>query len=444
MSLLTLYRDGREFPLERVDTLRELLDRHLIEPTDLVRPGDGGEPLSVADLLARAEDGGEPLPSERQPTGDDPWSAWDDADEVPVDDLVSQLLEGAASEPGGRDEALAPTAPEAPTFPSGDAVEPGGQPRAGRYVLSGDGAAPAPAGVTHVTPEPGPPPASSPPASARPVVTPSSTPEAPEPGAVPRSFVEYVQQQGSVASNLELHEGSTRLVPGGRRRVPFGFWALVIGAAVGLVAFSWYGVVRIGAEKTYPNVADVRGDGGAQGTTDPTVASPGERDGAASSTAGTARPEDRYRAQIPVGLRAFRNTEGLKDALFTDIMNSGAPVRTIRLEAVVVAPEARPDHRRPEEVNAEILLAPKDQDGSEEAVAKTALVLGHYVAKAHVHFQEVVIQTRFEGGVGTAYRTRGDGVRAFYERETDLLGFMNSLERIPQGDYVMNEETESE
>ena len=422
MSLLTLYRDGKEFTLERVDTLREMLDRHLIDPTDLVRPGDGQEPLTVAELLAQSDvtPPGDEQQRPSTPAGEDPWNAWEDVDEVPVDDLVSRLLEGVAEEDPELDSEPAPE----------PAVRPTSEPTTGRYVLAGDGAVPAPDPSPPTPPRPASPP--SPPSPPAPSEKPPGTP-----GAMPRSFVEYVQQQGSVASNLELHEQTSKLVPGGRRRVPFGFWAAVVGAAVALVAFSWYGVVRIGAEKTYPTVSDVLGNDG-QEPTEPPETDNGSQVGGDPSIGGIVRTEDRYRAQIPVGLRSFRNTEDLKDALFTDIMNAGAPVRTVRLEAVVVSPEERPEHRRPEEVNVEILLSPEDQDGSEEAVAKAGLVLGHYAAKAHLHFQEVVIQTRFDGGVGTAYRTRGEGVVAFYERETDLRGFMASLERIPQGDYVMN------
>jgi hypothetical protein len=254
--------------------------------------------------------------------------------------------------------------------------------------------------------------------------------------------VEYVQHKRAVLSPVTIHEAETpTLPPDERRGAPFGFWIAVVTVVATVVATGWYGTIRTGAERQYMTEEQFRSRHLAGGTS----ASGVETTGGSIVDEPAPDPvalELRYRGEIPIGLQPFQSTEAFKDALFMDLANTGVPVRSILVDAIVTAPGPDPSHRRPEEAHVEVQLAPADAEAADEALAKTALILGHYVADAHVRLRQVVIQTQYDGDVGFAYITHGSAVRELYEGDRRIRAFLDGLERMPQGTYVVEEDAD--
>ncbi len=428
--------------------------------------------------------------------GGDPWRAWDTDEAVEVDDLVSQLLDDAsgprsdgpatdgddslwltqAPEPGLPDRpapADNPSDDDIPSIPE-ESIE-----MLGAIPQTRTAPRPAPRGVRTERPvdgddEPGPsgayPPASgshSPATGSSPQVS-GSFPQvsdssaavsgsyapvsdahrpAPNGGAgagvsTPRSFVEFVQQKRGANTALEIHEDKVPLVLGEdqRRRPPF-FWPVVAGILAAFGALLSYGVVRTGAERNYPTESEVRARLRESPRDLTTVI---EDDAAEPTTAPDAVPEadtdafrgSRLRSEIPTPLREFRNVETFQDALFTDLANSGVLVREIRVEPLVVAPLPDRHRQRPEEVNLELWILGADDEAGSDSSLKTALVIGHYAAHAHIRIQELVIHVVSEGEVWATFLTRGASAAAFWEGKLDVQAFMRNVDRVADGEYI--------
>ncbi len=495
MASFTLVTRDRQFQMERVATLRELLARRLISPEDRVVPTGTSEELTVTEALEREEAGlplvdgsGEGLEelfaSDPSPVsggvggargGADPWRAWDTDESVEVDDLVSQLLDAVG---GGAEPPTAPPVEEADEADTdlwltqlsqrqGEAppepVEPDDAipdiPEASIEVLADipqmEHSRPEPRGLgagRGRAADPGPSTgADAPqptPEGARPAMSgsypavPGGYPAAVDPQS-PRSFVEFVQQKRGANTALELHEDRPTVVLGsGERRRPVFFWPAVIGVVVALGALAVYGSVRTGAEREYPTESEVRvrlkdNPGGLEAViedvadTDPT-----EREGGIPAAATDAFRESRLRAEIPGPLKSFRNVETFKDALFTDLANSGVLVREIRVEALVVAPFADEQRQKPEEVNLEIWILAEEGDRGLDATYKTVLVVGHYAAMAHVRVQELVIHVASGDEVWATFLTRGTAASAFWEGKIDIQALDRGMDRVADGDYI--------
>jgi hypothetical protein len=425
--------------------------------------------------------------------GGDPWRAWDTDENVEVDDLVSQLLDDAST-PGNRPEAGGPafeadtdlwlnqlSQAQNPAVPApGTDTSDGDIPSIPEESIEMLGAIPetvklprpVPRGVRAERPADADtelgssgayPPVSgsyAPVSGSQPAVSdtspqvsgsyaPVSDPYRAVPGGgagqgapVPRSFVEFVQQKRGANTALEIHEDKVPLVPGeDRRRRPAFFWPVVVGLLAGLGAVMTYGVVRTGAERQYPAESEVRArlqaspgdlatvseDVDAEPTTSP--------DGVPEADTDAFR-ESRLRSEIPAPLREFRNVETFQDALFTDLANSGVLVREIRVEPLVVAPLPDQHRQRPEEANLELWIQGGDDEAGSDAALKTALVIGHYAAHAHIRIQELVIHVVSEGEVWATFLTRGTSAAAFWEAKLDVQAFMRNVDRVADGEYI--------
>ena len=424
MHRFTLIVGDREFKLARVETLSELLDRKLISLTDLVLPPGTDESVSVARFLAAQDD---PGADEAATSADDLWEAWEETDSYAMDDLVSGLLGGItpdeeADRTDPRDELGDFIVSREPREPDDDVP-----------VLDADHVEVLPPGAIDVADE-------SPVATVGEVATPIT----PRP---PRSFVEFVQQKGAAGLDLEIHEERAPTLPHLPRR---SFWVLpaVFGLAAALVFGLVYGTVRSGADRQYPTESEVRerlhgvlSDESDDDATTDTV-EPVEQ----VEELDAHYHELRLRSAIPVPLRAFRNVETFRDALFTDIMNSGIPVREIRIEALVLAPTTAEFRRRPEEVNLELRLAPVEGVDGDDALAKTILIIGHYGADAHVRVRRIVIHVRAQDELGSVYEIQGENAVAFFEGKMDLKALDLALIRRTGSTYLLEgvEEAEGE
>ncbi len=261
-------------------------------------------------------------------------------------------------------------------------------------------------------------------------------------GPTPRSFVEFVQQKRGANTALEIHEDKVPLVLGEdqRRRPPF-FWPVVIGVLAGLCALVFYGVVRTGAERNYPTESEVRerlqaNPGGLAAVIEEVETEPATAAEALPDAATDAFRESRLRSEIPIPLREFRNVETFQDALFTDLANSGVRVREIRVEALVVAPLPDQHRQRPEEVNLELWITGADDETGNDAALKTALVVGHYAAHAHIRIQEMVVHVVSDGEVWATFLTRGSSAAAFWEGTLDVQAYMRNVDRVADGEYI--------
>jgi hypothetical protein len=461
---------------------------------------DGAEEgISVREVVARLEAGASQESAIRSAAGDmppggaadgggdDPWRAWDTDEAVEVDDLVSQLLDDASGtrsdgpaadeddslwltqipQPGLPDRpALADSVSDddIPAIPE-ESIEmlgaipqtrqaPRPVPRGVRTEQpGGDGANAGPSGAYPPASGSHPPPTGSNPtesgsfprvsgtspttSGSYPPVSDAHRP-APDGGAdpgvpTPRSFVEFVQQKRGANTALVLGEDQ-------RRRPPF-FWPVVAGIIAAFGALLSYGVVRTGAERTYPTESEVRArlqespgdlatvieDADSEPTTAPDAVPEADTD---------AFRESRLRSEIPTPLREFRNVETFQDALFTDLANSGVLVREIRVEPLVVAPLPDQHRQRPEEVNLELWILGGDDEAGSNASLKTVLVIGHYGAHAHIRIQELVIHVVSEGEVWATFLTRGTSAAAFWEGKLDIQAFMRNVDRVADGEYI--------
>ena len=491
MGSITLITRDREFRLEQVETLRELVGRRLISPADQVKLDGVANTLTVGEMLARLDAGISPdaAPAARESaegdrtetedrTGDraptapsaDPWRAWDTDESVEVDDLVSQLLddvgkrEDAPSDPavGEPDEAdtdlwltqLSQRDVEVPVLPPAEEDELPDIPDASIEVLGdiprtvptrpvprGSGAPRGPATEPAQTSETSGSWAETPGPSGSWAASSGESAAVGSPPTKPRSFVEYVQQKRATTTPLEIHENrAAPMLEREERRRPLVFWPAVVGVLAVLGALANYGVVRSGAERQYPTEAEVRerlrgNPGGLEAVID--EVSPGEAGGETQVPAAATdlHREGRLRSEIPPGVQRFRNVETFKDALFIDLANSGVLVREIRVEALVVAP-FDVHRQKPEEVNLELwLLTPEGEEGM-DALYKAALVVGHYGAVAHVRIQELVIHVADGDEVWATFLTRGGSATGFYEGKVDLQAFERSMDRVADGDYI--------
>ena len=515
MTSFTLITRDRQFRMERVETLRELLARKLISPADQVRPEHATRTLTVAEALALL-DRGVPLDGGGE-GGADPWRAWDTDDSVEVGDLIGHLVGDSADDDApsaGEDEvdtelwltqlsqrgagpiaserdqdALPPVVAERPVDaaadddqlpsipassiqplreiprsdggarPAGPGGPPGRRSGAPRATVSGShsavsgsyGAASGSYGAASgsygaASGSYGAATGSTSTASGSHQVASGGSDAVPGSGVAgrprPSSFVEYVQQKRAAASGMELHEDPTPIiVSGDRRRGPVGFWPAVAAVMGLMVAMISYGVIRSGAERTYPSESEVRAHlrdnpGGLEALA--------EDDPLAADTAAIPVPlseteafrESRLRSSIPVPMRKFNNVESFKDALFIDLANSAVLVNEIRVEALVVAPMPDVGRQRPEEVNLELWLLCANDEAGMDAALKSALVIGHYGAVAHVRVQELVMHLVDDGEVWASYLTRGTAAMSFWEGKTDLLAFQRSMDRVTDGDYI--------
>lgn len=487
MASYTLITRDREFRLEQVETLRELVDRRLISPEDQVLVDGATESLSVGEMLARLDaglpppiaeppgdgrSGAKPTPlavGDKRGTAADPWRAWDTDESVEVDDLVSQLLDDVAghreppehpreSEPDDADTDLWLTQlsqreakPPPPAVPEEDELP--DIPQDSIEVLAeiprSEPPRPTPRGSsTRRESVGGPGPERGASGSFRPVGDPAPGETGPSTNT-PRSFVEYVQQKRAVNTPLQLHEDpAAPVLERVDRRLPLFFWPAVVGILAALGALSYYGVVRTGAERLYPTESEVRArlednPGGLEAVIEEVSDRDVTEEALVPAAATDVHRESRLRSEIPAAVGRFRNVETFKDALFIDLANSGVLVREIRVEALVVAP-FDPHRQKPEEVNLELwILAPQGEAGM-DATYKTALIVGHYGSVAHVRIQELVIHVAAEGEVWATFLTRGTTAVGFYEGEVDLHAFDLSTDRVADGEYIDPESEDSD
>lgn len=411
MASYTFTKAGREFRVDGPQQLCELVRDRLLTLDDELQPDDASAPVRVGDLIGKRD---APPPGR---AGGDPWDAWDDdGDDDGATDLVEQMLSGQR--------------PGVGASPKPPAAEP---PRPGRYLLVGGGSRREDLS-SEATPA-----RAEPPGEPR---TPALAVAPPE--ELPASFVEFVQQKRAVVSPLEIHDDAGDAVFHGEepdRHLPWlvpvlaGVFAMLGAAAV-------YGVVRVGAQRTYPTEAEVRG---------------GARDQAADRTPADITPEPgtptplspeireiRIRESIPAAVRPFRDVESLQDVLFTDLTNTGVRVRAVRIAPLVLKPDAGGIPTRPEEVHLEVDIASEDGPAMDDDLLRAAMILGHYGAVAHLRIQDVLLRLDIGAEDPLCFRTRGPQIVALYEREVPLVGFVAGLETVLPGFTVVPTEEESE
>jgi len=457
MTRFTLTVGDREYQLGRIGTLRELVQRKLISPADQVSLPGLDRLLTVDEVLAREEDYASLLTGEtHETTAEELWDALRDTGAYPVDDLVSQMMDGAGE--GAARAAPGPTArPQPrplPTFtdieaaPSSDEIDLRQQ--IGEVVGREEEIEDLPADA--ITSVPSIEPIESPVDSTLGAeVTPIESPADPslgsgewqaEPvvsdGRVPRSFAQFVQER-QVTPGLDISEDRVNLVSGGRTR-PLWMWPAIVGIVVAGASLGTCGVVKQGAEQAFPLESEVRA-ARAGGDTE-YVPVPEDDDPTEARTPSPLAVEGNprellLRSQIPVPVQPFRNVEAFKDVLFMDLANSGVPAREIRIQALVVAPVSDPERQRPEEVNLELRLAPLEGQAAEDAVLKAYMVIGHYGADAHVRLRRVVIHNRAEDSPGTIYDVQGATVMAFYEGQVDIDAFLLASEVRTGSSYTL-------
>ncbi len=425
MPSYTFTRAGREFRIDGPDQLRELVRDRLLAPDDEIQPDGAAGPVRVGDLLDVEE------PRGAGAGGDDPWEVWDQDDDEDHE-LVEQLLRGATpasrgDEPRPEDSGAGPST---------------GKPRSGRYRLGGgearrdhlapdpdatDGAGPGEAWGAREPATPPPRVRIEPPRDRG--APPDSGGEEEPAGELPASFVEFVQQKRAVGKPLEIHDAPEAGVPAQPRPRLVGLLPISVGLVAILVAVSIYGVVRIGAERTYPTEAEVRAGPIGTAGSDATAAEPAT-DAAVVTPVSPELREIRIRESLPPALRPFRDVQGLQDVLFADLTNAGVRVRSVRAAALVLKPDFAGVPTRPEEVHIEVAFASEDGAALEDDLLRAALVLGHYGADAHLRIQDVLFRADVGEPDPLCYRTRGPELVALYERERPLEGFVAGLEAV--------------
>jgi hypothetical protein len=467
MERFTLFVGDREFELARLETLRELLQRKLISPSDRILFEGEDEPVHVSQALEDA--GSEPqqaLPTP-PPSGsaDDIWDAWSNTDSFPVDNLVSQMLGEVASveaELAGAPGVLEPE-PEPEPEPiwdvAGEIFEADERPSVEPEVLPDALIEDLPAeSVDEVdslrswhplTEDPThKPPAREPAPTSRPRNPPTATVVASaadsDAATRPSTFVEFVQQRKAAGMDLEIKGDEQATLPPGLRDRRFSLWPVALVVLAILVLCAVYGTVRTGANRQYPTESEIRARYGG-GDVEPVTAEavqPTEApadDDATEVRVDDGRRERILRSSIPVALQRFKNVEEFEDVLFMDIANAGVRVRELHVEALVVAPLPDSHRQRPEEVNITLRLDSLDGTDGEDILAKAALVIGHYGADAHVRLRRVVLHVVLDSDVSIVYELQGDVAQAFYEREVDLGAFLLALQQVEGNEYRVEE-----
>jgi len=467
MERFTLFVGDREFELARLDTLRELLQRKLISPSDKILFEGETEPVDVAQAL-EGRDLGSLVDGPIAPEGaaDDLWEAWSNTDSFPVDDLVSGLLgEAGADEPSPTPDPPDSSDPEPVWGVSGEIFEPEAEPET-------PAAAGAPAGEPEELPasviedlpveaidevdslrtwEPltddpsrvAPPPHTSTPPPRASTAPPTLVGDTSDAGPRPSTFVEFVQQRRAAGMDLEIRGDESPVLPSTERRRRIGPWPIVLGLLAVVGFGSMYGTGRTGATRNYPTESELRaklaGGGAEPSTAEPATEAPTEPTEAptADGTDGATRPETALRPVIPVALQRFKNVEEFEDVLFTDIANAGVMLRELHIEALVVAPLPDEHRQRPEEVNIALRLDALEGHAGEDALAKAVLVLGHYGADAHVRIRRVVLHVRHGPDLNVVYELQGDVAVSFFERQVDLAAFLLALQQVEGNQYLL-------
>ena len=462
MERFTLFVGDREFELARLETLRELLQRKLISPSDRVLFEGEDEPVHVSQVMDDLGAKPQQAPVGPQPSGsaDDLWEAWSNTDSFPVDDLVSQMLGEVASveaELGGTQPPPAPD-PEPVWDAAGELfeaedtpwVEPEDLPEALIEDLPAESVDevdslrswhPLREDPTHAAPAPAPTPQRRNPPT--PTLVDSS--EAIGGAARPSTFVEFVQQRKAAGMDLEIRGERPALLERGLRDRRFNLWPLAAVFLSILVFCAIYGTVRTGANRQYPTESEIRARY-AGGDSEPVTGEPVQpteapaNDDDVPEVVDDTRREQVLRSSIPAALQRFKNVEEFEDVLFMDIANAGVRLREIRVEALVVAPREDAHRQRPEEVNVSLRLDTVDGVSGEDALAKAALVLGHYGADAHVRMRRVVLHVVLDDDLGVVYELQGDVAQSFFERRVDLGAFLLALQQVEGNEYRLEEE----
>ncbi len=463
MERFTLFVGDREFELARLETLRELLQRKLISPSDRILFEGEDEPVHVSQVLEDV--GSEPQPALQAPppsgSADDLWDAWSNTDSFPVDDLVSQMLGEVASVEAELTGAPGPAEPE--PEPIWDAVgeifeadeRPSVEPEVLPEALIEDLPAesidevdslrswhPLTEDPTHKTPQREPAPTSRP----RNPPTPTLVASADDSDAAtrPSTFVEFVQQRKAAGMDLEIKGDEHGTLPPGLRDRRFSLWPVALVVLAILVLGAVYGTVRTGANRQYPTESEIRARYGGGDLEPVTAESDQPTEDTADDDASPVRVDDSrrervLRSSIPVALQRFMNVEEFEDVLFMDIANAGVRVRELHVEALVVAPLPDSHRQRPEEVNVTLRLDTGEGTEGEDALAKAVLVIGHYGSDAHVRLRRIVLHVVIDSDVSVVYELQGDVARSFFERDVDLGAFLLALQQVEGNEYRVEE-----